>query len=116
MIILPAHPNKSSKSKFLQKISTEHRGRGDQRIHHYPVVGQQILRHGQFLVELTPIFYEITSFTNGQLRDVSSSDVTLPRVLYLTPENFGNSRYYHQGLFYIFRFITYFLHYYTFYS
>ena len=93
MIILPAHPSKSSKSKFLRKISTEHRGRGDQRIHHYPVVGQQILKHGQFLVELTPKFYEITSFTNGQLRDVSSSDVTLPRVLYLTPENFGRWRY-----------------------
>ena len=72
----------------MKKISTEHRGRGDQRIHHYPVVGQQALKRGQLLVELSPKFYEITSFTNGQLRDVTSSSVTLPKVLYLTPENF----------------------------
>ena len=88
VIVLPAHPS-PLKSKLLRKISTEHRGRGDQRIHHFPVVGQQTLKRGQLLVELTPTFYEITSFTNGQLRDVSSSDVTLSKVLYLTADNFG---------------------------
>ena len=87
VIILPAHPS-PSRSKSLKKIASEHRGRGDQRIHHYPVVGQQALKRGQLLVELSPKFYEITSFTNGQLRDVTSSSVTLPKILHLTPENF----------------------------
>ena len=96
VIVLPAHPS-TSKSKLLKRISAEHRGRGDQRIHHFPVVGQQTLKRGQILVELIPSFYEITSFTNGQLRDVSSSDVTLSRVLHLTPENFG--KYFYIGIY-----------------
>ena len=52
-------------------------------------MGRQRLKRGQLLVEMKPLHYEITSFTNGQLRDVTSSDVTLERPIHLTPDQFG---------------------------
>ena len=93
MIILPAHPQSRTKLKAIAALSKEHRGhkgrRGDQHIHHHSIVGRQILKQGQILVELKPVYYEITSFTNGQLRDVSSGDVDLERIIYLTADQFG---------------------------
>ena len=41
-----------------------------------PPKGEKV-NSGQILVEMTPTYYEMTSFANGRLRQVTSADVTM---------------------------------------